>query len=115
MVTLQDIGFIVVNAMANSTSFQISNFDSSGTTSIILAIEYNYNCSEKHYCHSTCRGYRAMKSQRRSGNRGTHSSDADGDWSADHISEDEASRYCSISDKDTFKQTMTLQILFPSE
>jgi len=115
MVTLQYIDFMVVNAMANLTSFQISKFDSSGTTSVSLAIEYKYNCSEQHYCHSTCRGYRRMTSQRRSGSRGTRSNDADGGWNADYISEDRASRYCSVSNKDTFKQTTTLQILFPSK
>ena len=115
MVTLQYIDFMVVNAMANLISFQISKFDSSETTSVSLAIEYKYNCSEQHYCHSTCRGYTRMMSQRRSGSRGTRSNDADGGRSADYISEDQASRYCSVSDKDTFKQTMTLQILFPSE
>ena len=106
---------MVVNAMANLTSLQISKFDSSGTTSVSLAIDYKYNCSEQHYCHSTCRGYINMKSQGRSGSRGTHSDDADGGWNADYISDDLASRYCSVSDKDTFKQTTTLQILFPSE
>ena len=115
MVTLQYIDYLVVNAMANLTSFQISKFDSSGTTSVSLAIEYKYNCSEQHYCHSTCNRYRRMKSQRRSGSRGTCSNDTDGVCCADDISEDQASIYCSVSDKDTFKQNMTLQILFPSE
>ena len=92
------------NTMATSTSSQISNFDSSGTTSITLAIEYNYNCSKQHYCHSTCKWYETVATE-------------DRDWSKymEYISEDQASKYCSVGDKHTFKQTTTLQVLFPSE
>ena len=80
-----------------TTSSQISNFESSGTTSITLAIEYDYNCSEQHYCHSmklwqlkmgigvsTCKLFRKTK-------------------------------LVCVDDKPTFKQTTTLQVLFPSE
>ena len=92
--------------------FQVSNFNSSNITSVTLVIKYTYNCTTRHYCHSTCQHYYRTREQKR---RASRSSEPEDRCHNDISHKDRASRYCSADDMNTFKQTTTLEVLFPSE